>query len=140
MKNTLENKSKFFAQHWMQHYTFIQGSSFTINERAFPLDNDCFIILKSLKIISIDELIFLQKDKYESYQGKEIKLLDIIYGKENRIVIEVKISKEKAAVTYGFELRPDHIDYLRSKGYALPYMRLSIEKQIEYGWIKISQL
>lgn len=28
-------------------------------------------------------------------------------------------------------------DYLRSKGYALPYMGLSVEKQIKYGWIKL---
>lgn len=29
------------------------------------------------------------------------------------------------------------IDYLRSKGYALPFRDISIEQQIEYGWIKI---
>lgn len=30
-------------------------------------------------------------------------------------------------------------DYLRSKSYALPWMGLSVEKQEEYGWIKIKQ-
>jgi len=29
------------------------------------------------------------------------------------------------------------IDYLRSKGYALPYLDLSVEQQIEYNWIKL---
>lgn len=29
------------------------------------------------------------------------------------------------------------IDYLRSKGYALPYMGLSVEQLVEYGWIKL---
>ncbi|TDO21917.1 hypothetical protein [Pedobacter duraquae] len=31
------------------------------------------------------------------------------------------------------------VDYLRSKGYALPWMGLSVEKQIEYGWIKLKE-
>lgn len=29
------------------------------------------------------------------------------------------------------------IDYLRSKGYALPYLGISVEEQIEFGWIKL---
>lgn len=29
------------------------------------------------------------------------------------------------------------VDYLRSKGYALPYMGLSVKKMVEYGWIKL---
>lgn len=32
------------------------------------------------------------------------------------------------------------IDYLRSKGYAMPYMDLSVENMIEYGWVKITNL
>lgn len=31
----------------------------------------------------------------------------------------------------------EEITYLRSKGYALPWMGLSVEQQIEYGWIKL---
>ena len=29
------------------------------------------------------------------------------------------------------------LDYLRSKGYALPYMDLSVEDLVEYNWIKL---
>lgn len=29
------------------------------------------------------------------------------------------------------------IDYLRSKGYALPFRGLSVEQLVEYGWIKL---
>jgi hypothetical protein len=31
----------------------------------------------------------------------------------------------------------NQIDYLRSKGYALPWMGLSVNKMVEAGWIKI---
>ena len=30
-------------------------------------------------------------------------------------------------------------DYLRSKGYALPWMGLSVEEMIEYRWIKLKE-
>lgn len=30
-------------------------------------------------------------------------------------------------------------DFLRSKGYALPYMGLSVEQQVEYGWVRLSE-
>lgn len=29
------------------------------------------------------------------------------------------------------------VDFLRSKSYAIPYMGLSVEKLIEYGWVKL---
>ena len=31
------------------------------------------------------------------------------------------------------------LDYLRSKGYAVPYMDLSVEDLVEYGWIKLKE-
>lgn len=30
-------------------------------------------------------------------------------------------------------------DYLRSKGYVLPYMDLSVEDLIEYNWVKLKE-
>lgn len=30
-------------------------------------------------------------------------------------------------------------DYLRSKGYALPWMGLSVDELVEYGWVKLKQ-
>lgn len=30
------------------------------------------------------------------------------------------------------------VDFLRSKGYALPWMGLSVEEMIEFGWIKLN--
>jgi hypothetical protein len=31
------------------------------------------------------------------------------------------------------------VDYLRSKGYALPFMELSVEEMVEAGWIKLKE-
>ena len=30
-------------------------------------------------------------------------------------------------------------DYFRSKGYALPYMDLSVEDLVKYGWVKLKE-
>ena len=35
--------------------------------------------------------------------------------------------------------RIEDIDYLRSRGYALPWMNYSVEQLIELGWIKIRE-
>lgn len=32
------------------------------------------------------------------------------------------------------------VDFLRSKGYALPYMGLSVDQQISYGWVKLKEV
>jgi len=31
------------------------------------------------------------------------------------------------------------VDFLRSKGYALPFMGLSVDELVNYGWIKFKQ-
>lgn len=36
-----------------------------------------------------------------------------------------------------FEMHIQCIDYLRSRGYALPWMGISVEQQIEWGWVKL---
>lgn len=36
-------------------------------------------------------------------------------------------------------LEPKDYDYLRIKGYALPWMGLGVEQLIEYGWVKLEE-
>jgi len=31
------------------------------------------------------------------------------------------------------------LDFLRSKSYAIPFHDLSVEQQVEYGWVKLNQ-
>ena len=55
-----------------------------------------------------------------------------------------KVVKTSESYEYGHfvikedRLNSNHFDYLRSKGYALPYLGISVEDQInKYGWIKL---
>ena len=36
-------------------------------------------------------------------------------------------------------LIPYEVDYLRNKGYALPWMNLSVQDMVDYGWIKLKE-
>lgn len=50
-------------------------------------------------------------------------MMDYIYKHIDKVVQNTKVA-----------------DYLRSKGYALPYMGISVEDQIKYGWIKLTEI
>ena len=39
--------------------------------------------------------------------------------------------------TLGGLLSQIELDFLRSRGYALPWMSISVEQQIKFGWIKL---
>lgn len=124
-ENTLENKAKFFAQYWGQHVLYF-SSDFLRKIDSLTLDsveNDDYLELKPLSQISdedaskVCDLIFITNNNLNIQQIKQIVIL-IESNNWNNYKI---------------------FDYLRSKGYALPYMDLSVEDLIEYGWIKLDK-
>ncbi|MDE5507752.1 hypothetical protein KRE40_03685 [Elizabethkingia meningoseptica] len=136
MENTLENKAKFFAQYWgLNLYNNYKGDIYmpypstmeevlrdilvtNINEYI----NHSYLELKSLEDITDDDALHIAKSMYTAIPDYQT----ISNGKcmvschENQIGLELLQS-----------------DYLRSKCYALPWMGLSIEKLVEYGWVKL---
>lgn len=133
MNKTLENKSKFFAQYLMQS-VFVNG----LGAKGVLTSMDLhwfshgsiygFLELKSLFDIASKDLDFV---------------CNIIGEKRSSHLSSIGLRNTRSyflgEMMPGIELN-EHIkvvDYLRSKGYALPWMGLSVEKQIEYGWIKI---
>ena len=69
-------------------------------------------------------------------QGK-----DVIWVDQIELKPLAQMSDEDKEHAY-WPVYPTHvcvmnIDYLRSKGYALPWLGLSVEEMIEAGWIKI---
>lgn len=53
-----------------------------------------------------------------------------------------KGSKEEAVEFYQnpFDLNYTEVDYLRSRGYALPWMGLSVEELVQAGWIRLVEV
>jgi len=139
MENTLENKAKYFAQYWGQKVlsNVDTGRIFTPFIDVFALRTDCIaktdlLNLKPLSSITYEDAI--EVAKHQLYEPEKMYPLSIGFDVEDEFMVCLQT------------LRHDHyevvninaIDYLRSKGYALPWMGLSVGKLIEYGWLKLS--
>lgn len=128
MENNLENKSRFFAQYWGQK---VLGNSNTgwknwnihdVSLRSVVLAKSDFLELTPLSDITDEDAIEVARHlaRYKSDIVNSVKE----HLKENH--------------PYGDYLEQPELDYLRSKGYALPWMGLSVEKIIEFGWMKLN--
>ena len=119
LENTLENKAKFFAQYWRQD--LLCRVIFGKNKNEIIMHNTPCSNLKLGEII-------------DSYL--ELKPLSHI-SDEDAIKLGFTNARDFLAVADIYHIY--HVDYLRSKGYALPYMYLSVEDLVEYGWVKLKE-
>ncbi|MCT4086648.1 hypothetical protein HZP82_04560 [Elizabethkingia anophelis] len=129
MENNLENKAKFFAKYWgisvvsrpHAHKTWRVGKDISIHSIIVHFDTyGYYLELKSINDISDEDA--------EELGG----LLGWKHPQEYR-----KHFLENH--THGDSLEQFEVDFLREKGYALPWMGLSVEKLIEYGWVKLKE-
>lgn len=124
MENTLENKAKFVAQYWGQPIYYVNNLDRVVESNIGGWIqqnglNFCYLELKSLSTITDEDAIDL---------GKIIGYLNSPFQVRKHL---------KENYPFGDSLEQPELDYLRSKGYALPYMGLSVKKLIEYKWIKL---
>lgn len=140
IENTLENKSKFFAQYWYQDvFVFVPNmQTYKITKSRFnaeTLRNPCYLQLKPLESISDEDAI---------------AFFDIVWAKvgshknkPNDFKIEFGKDWASSPTSERYGLIPTGlfhgVDWLRSKSYALPWMGLSVQDLIDYGWIKIKE-
>jgi len=76
--------------------------------------------------------------------NREVSKFDYLLLK-NPFNFDSNSEDAKEGIEYFKKIKIDHnnddnictVDFLRSKGYALPYMGINIEKLLEYGWIKL---
>ena len=135
MENTLINREKLFAQYWGQKVLTFNDEYESTDAYLVDgsIDEDVKLLLTPLKLISDEDAIEVTEmcgvgqlsntKKDLTRIGREIVLFPYLEGKSIRTVrqdIWLQVS-----------------DFLRSKGYALPYLGVSVEQQIDYGWIKL---
>lgn len=128
--NTLENRSKFFALYWRQKVGFSKYKIRLAINRT-NISHIEYLELTPLSEISDEDLNNINFQFPMGRDGVDI------YFTENNYTFHWRASK-------GTQVKEGHLilkdfDYLRSKGYALPYLDLSVEDLIEYGWIKIKR-
>ena len=149
MENTLENKARFFAQYWGQKII-----CFPHNKNAIRYDNpnkllagtferNAYLELKPLSQISDEDAIELMRLKIESKGVVDIETIEIENKTLDGYTFIVKYKNwddERVGFVFNGHTNPlSFYDYLRSKGYALPWMDLSVEDLIKYGWVKLKE-
>jgi len=132
MENTLSNKAKFFALYWGQKvYWFTDSFIRKVDHVVLnTVEESCFLELKPLSSITdedIEHLINLMGLVRTALENNEWRaFFNTVFIEKGMPATEFHVFQVQTA-----------LDFLRSKGYALPWMDLSVEKQIEYGWIKL---
>lgn len=124
MENNLVNKSRFFAQYWGQKVLMHS------EKQIFPHGNNWgssinykdYLELKPLSNISDEDFNLIMND---GIMNPDPSIGDPVFTFE---VGGLRLSDLTTT------------DYLRSKGYALPWMGLSVEELVIYGWVKLKKV
>jgi len=128
MENTLENKARLFAQYfnqevrvWKEKPDLLCNVGYAaLQKEALPYSH---IELTPLSQITDDDAIEVAK-----YMGwEQPKEREDFREIRDQLIVKIRHNW----VTWVC------VDYLRSKGYALPYQDAPVEQQIAYGWIKL---
>lgn len=140
MENTLDNKAKFFAQYWdnQTEQNSHDGGYYPSNVDAIELSKDWIdsstLILKKISLITDDDAIEVAQLAISFKEAKVITTKDCgnkLVMDEHSVFNQFCINSETVLTNvFVYQL-------LASKGYALPYMGLSVETLVEYGWVKI---
>ncbi|AZA82186.1 hypothetical protein C1637_09850 [Chryseobacterium lactis] len=132
MKNTLENKSLFFALHWGQKIMAVTVNENDVRQKVGGTYMDkyhiksCHLELNSCLKISDEQALEVAKRCYQSE-----KYLKVEYGK----IIASNLHYAKDNDTMGYNAAVN--EYLRAEGFAVPYDGKSVLTLINYGWIKL---
>jgi len=155
MENTIENKAKFFALYLnIRGAVFREGFGNRDNINPNGLDENDVLELTPLSQITDEDAIELSKiiapDLFMSAGNDNKHFIDRRFEPD---WITVRHRRKIQSVDIDFDgytcicneeeeyLRNPYahsgIDFLRSKGYALPWNGITVEKMIEYNWIKL---
>jgi len=157
MKNTLENKAKFFAQYWGQ-LKVVYRKGFILRDNNSPQFVDEFDMLEltPLSQISDEDAIELAQiisgDRFiEPYNKGMNGFWNYVEDKKSNLELRFQLEETGLipANTFGLKRVLENsvyveradigrgVDYLRSKSYALPWNGITVEEMIEWGWVKL---
>lgn len=135
MKNILENKAKFFAQYFGQYIVTSKGEPAKWRVLSFSLLGESVLSthleLKPLSDISDEDALKL----YHLHSGN----IGYDYTQDFYSPLEMArhwIDKDPTESMYKYT---NQADYLRSKGYLVPFNGLSVEEIIKRGWAKYEE-
>ncbi len=135
MENNNDNKARFFALYYGQTVLNIGAvNNVTIGRGNWNLRHpDFYLELKPLSSITDEDAIEISMILVTGYEiGCERNTIDNALDFISRFKHDIGKENFYSAIEWG-----NTIDFLRSKGYALPFLGLSVETLEKYGWIKL---
>lgn len=148
------DKLKFVALHWGQEFVYGNDISepytnmFHVLKHLYNAPSaDYKALLTPLPQITDEDAYYVGKNvncwswaerKQSFFENDDMKETHVAYGK----IFASAIGKEYGpGLSHPFAHNSTDIlhgfDYLRSKGYALPWMGLSVDEMVAAGWIKL---
>jgi hypothetical protein len=122
---TKQEKERFFALYWGQEVFCLDKDHQSGDIKHYINDDwsESYLELYSLEDITEEDWNWI-----DTYSGDVFSDKDFILERfENGYSLNNVSSGSTLIIS----------DYLRSKGYALPWMGLSVEDMVEVGWIKL---
>ncbi len=112
-------KCRFFAQYWGTKTLYVGGvGKVEVGNGGWNLKHpDFFLQLKSLSKIS-----------------------DVDYSKIAELYIKPVFKSKQNYIEEAIEFKIfmiEEIDFLRSKGYAVPFMEYSVDELVKMGWVQL---
>lgn len=144
IENTIENKKKFMSLYVGQPVysrdRYPGGENFKMCSFFRDDVEDTHVLLKPLSMICDEDAVSVAKmnTSINWDTGRKEEVWKNTFGHtivSNGLGLVDKYGQ--TIVTKLEYLNLEQIDFLRSKGYALPYMGASVETMIEWGWIKL---
>ena len=112
-------KCRFFAQYWGQQVQRYENNNYKKVVNGFietNLQDKDYLLLKPISKITDEDAISM-------YRGLERN-----YESANQFLEDYK--------SIGFLVQSE-VDFLRSKGYAVPFMNYSVEDLVKMGWVQL---
>lgn len=139
MENTTENKAKFFALYWGQRVVYDNNRYYTVDTLGITILRGCLLLTPLSQITDEDakELGKICGLANGTVRGYAYSVLVEDDSYQLQISFNGYICLRKNDKLYNEKGILDCYDFVRSKGYALPYMGLSVEDLVKLGWIRL---
>jgi len=148
MENNSENKARFFALYLFQDAVIIGNGIEGLHDEKFKqagrykidteaLDSlyrigDCGDAVELTPLLAVTDEDAIEVAKFIGFdKGINQKAYIKVGNHVCKNILDGRMHMMNPIHAFNM------LDYLRSKGYALPWMNVSVDQQIEYGWIKL---
>lgn len=136
MRNTIEGKQRYIAAHWRQDVIIYKNEILFVMPETIHVTiiHNAHLLLTPLSMITDEHAI---------------EVFDMLFGhsethREKPQEFKIDLGKSWGlsifTETYGYYYPKSYIqmlDFLISKGYALPWMGISVEELVKRGWLKL---